>query len=83
MLSTTLMGTSLKLRYMALIRVTKMQNNEMSGSGAQGGPGRNREKLLASSSVCVLVTGNSATCLNLYGYPVIGICNFYIYMILS
>lgn len=32
MLFTTSMSTGLKIRYMDLIRVTKMQNNEMSGS---------------------------------------------------
>lgn len=75
------MGTSLKLRYMALIRVTKMQNNEMSGRKALGYPRRDRENRKHYSSACGLLAVReiSAIFLYLYEYPVMHICNSYIY----
>lgn len=59
MYSATSMGTGLKLRYMALIRVTKMQNNEMSGSSADMSTERTRESNIILQRVAV--RANSAT----------------------
>lgn len=72
------MGTGLKLRCMALIRVTKIQNNEMSGRRAHGGPRRDRGKQKHYSSVCGLMA-NSSTFQKLYEYTMMYACILQIY----